>query len=84
MGELKFVAKCLIFASLVMVFSQFEIENETLETKAEVFLQHSETASIIRDTARGGAVFIQKSIKSTQDFFQKKMARAGGSNEPLD
>lgn len=84
MDEFKFVFKCLLFAALVVFSSQIQVGEETLEDKAQIFLSESETAHYLQKSAIGGALLIQKGIQESKEFIQSKMARTGGSNEPLN
>ena len=84
MDEFKFVFKCLLFAALVVFASQIQVGEETLEDKAQIFLSESETAHYLQKSAIGGALLIQKGIQESKEFIQSKMARTGGSNEPLN
>jgi len=82
MEEFKFVIKCLLFACLVVVFSQTKVENETLENKAYTFLQHSETAHFVRSSADGAVKLIQLGYIKIKDFaseqFSEKSSKARG------
>lgn len=86
MDEFKFVMKCFLFSTLIILFSQIKMNNETLENKAELFLQDSPTAHFIQETiqqsAEGGAKFLNKAFQTTKFYLKQKMAHAGGSNEP--
>lgn len=84
MDEFKFVVKCFIFATGIVVLSKVKMSNETLESKAEFFLQQSNTAVYLQQSAEGGAVVLNKAFEEIQLYLKQKMAHAGGSNEPSD
>lgn len=84
MDELKFVFRCFIFATGIVWFSQVKIGNETLESKAEFFLQDSKTAHYLQQSAEGGVKALNKFVAEAQQYLKQKMAHAGGSNEPSD
>jgi hypothetical protein len=84
MDELKFVLKCFIFASLVMVFSQTRSGGLTLESKAEVFLTESSTARFMQTAAEGGAKFLSEMYSTTKSYLTNKMGHASNRPEPLD
>lgn len=72
MDEFKFVIKCFIFSCLIVIFSQTRIQGETLENKALIFLQHSQTAHWIRAAADGGIKLIRQGTDHAQDFMHEK------------
>ena len=76
MEEFKFVLKCFLFACLIMIFSQSKIENETLESKASHFLQHSETAYFVRASAEGGVKLLQQGYETTKNFINEKLGHS--------
>lgn len=85
MDDLKFVLRSLMFASLILLGSQYKIENETLEHKAQIFLQESSTAYYLRETAAGGVKFIQEQINKANDFISNKKNReAGGRHRDFE
>jgi len=88
MDEFKFVMKCFLFSTLIVLFSQIKMNDETLENRAELFLQDSPTAHFIqeaiRQSAQGGAKFLNKTFETTKFYLKQKTAHAGGSNEPLE
>jgi hypothetical protein len=74
MEEFKFVLKCLLFSCLIAIFSQTQIEGETIENKAYAFLQHSPTAHWVRAAADGGIKLIRQGADYTQEFIQDKLS----------
>lgn len=66
MEELKFVFKCFVFSCLIVIFSQTRIQGETIENKAFVFLQNSETAHWVRAAAEGGVKIIREGFEQLQ------------------
>ena len=76
MEEFKFVVKCFLFACLIMIFSQTKIQNETLESKASYFLQHSETAYFVRSAAEGGVKILQQGYDVARNFINEKFGQA--------
>ena len=84
MDEFKFVMKCFLFATAIVLLSQTKINNETLENKAELFLQDSATAHFIQHSAEGGAKILGQSFETSKAFLKRKMAQAGGSVEPVE
>jgi hypothetical protein len=84
MDELKFVFRCFLFATGIVLLSQVKMNNETLESKAEFFLQESKTAHYLQQSAAGGVHFLNQSLTQIQSYLKQKMAHAGGSNEPTD
>ena len=73
MDELRFVVKCLVFAALLMVFSQVKVDGLTYEARAESFLIRSETAFFMQEAAAGGAKAIKKAIVSAKAFINDKI-----------
>ena len=76
MDELKFVLKCFLFASLVMMFSQVKSGGLTLESKVEVFLTESTTAHFMQTAAEGGAKVISEMYENAKTFISNKMGHA--------
>lgn len=84
MDEFKFVIKCFIFATAIVLFSQTKINGETLENKAEIFLQDSPAAEFIRRSAEGGAQILSQTFEKSKSYIKRKMAQAGESAEPIE
>jgi hypothetical protein len=84
MDEFKFVMKCFLFATAIVVFSQVKANDETFENKAQIFLQDSSTAHFIQQSAEGGAKVLNQSFQTAKSFLKQKMAQAGGSTEPSE
>lgn len=78
MDELKFVLRCLLLTVFLMFISQYKVNNETLESKAEQALVHSSSAEYLREMAAGGVKFIRVSVEDGISFVKNKMAH----NEP--
>lgn len=85
MDEFKFVLRCLLFAVILMFVSQYKLNNETLEAKAEHALVRSPSAEHLREVAAGGVKFIRTSIEGGVSFIRSKMAHDDGGNrhEPV-
>ena len=81
MEEFKFVLKCFLISCVIVVFSQTRISGETLENKAFVFLQHSETAQWVRDAADGGIKMIRQGAEITKNFVNEKFVQGTSSNQ---
>lgn len=73
MDELRFVIKCLVFASLLMIFSQVKVDGLTYEARAESFLTRSEVAFFMQEAAAGGTKAIKKALGGTKAFLNDKM-----------
>ena len=84
MDEFKFVMKCFLFATIIVLFSQMKTNDETLETRAEIFLQDSPVAHYIQQSAEGGAKVLNQTFQTAKSFLKRKMAQAGGSVEPSE
>lgn len=82
MEEFKFVLKCFLISCVIVIFSQTRISGETLENKAFVFLQHSDTAQWVRDAADGGIKMIRQGSEVTKNFISDKFgnSESSGSN----
>lgn len=72
MDEFKFVLKCFLISCVIVIFSQTRIAGETLENKAFVYLQHSDTAHWVRAAADGGIKMIRQGAEITQNFISDK------------
>jgi hypothetical protein len=75
MEEFKFVLRCLIFTSLLLVVSQYKWNDETLESRAHYFLVESDVAGRLRESAAGGVLFIKKSGENSYNFIKNKFFR---------
>ncbi|MFZ3229593.1 MAG: hypothetical protein WA160_05265 [Pseudobdellovibrio sp.] len=84
MDEFKFVAKCFVFASLLMMFSQVRTGGLTLESKVEVFLTESITARYMQTAAQGGAKAIGEFYDSAKAFVSEKMNHTSSRSESVD
>ena len=73
MDELRFVLKSLVFASLLMVFSQVKVDGLTYEAKIESFLTRSEVAFFMQEAAAGGAKAIGEALGKAKAFINTKM-----------
>lgn len=81
MDEFKFVLKCFLISCVIVIFSQTRIAGETLESKAFVFLQHSETAHWVRAAADGGIKMIRQGAELTQNFISDKFGSGVSSSQ---
>ncbi|MBC7466391.1 MAG: hypothetical protein H7256_10395 [Bdellovibrio sp.] len=79
MDELKFVMKCFLFASLVMVFSQVKSGGLTLESRVEVFLTESTAAHFMQTAAEGGAKVLGEMYETAKNFISNKIGHASSS-----
>lgn len=75
MDEFKFVLRCLVFTSLILVVSQYKWNDETLESKAHYYLVDSDIAGRLRESAAGGVLFIKKSGEASYQYIQNKFFR---------
>lgn len=58
MDELKFVLKSFLFACLLMLGSQYKINDQTIESRIASFVTVSPVAVNLNRTAAGGARFL--------------------------
>lgn len=80
-----FVLKCLLFASLVMVFSQVKTGGVTIESKMQVFLTESSTAHYLQTAAEGGAKALSEFYQTAKSYINEKMGHASNrsiQNQP--
>lgn len=84
MDEFKFVLRCLLFTVVIMFISQYKMNNETLEAKAQYYFVESPTAETLREAAAGGVKFVRGAINDSLTFIKKKMAQndGGSHHEP--
>ncbi len=73
MDEFKFVVKCFIFASLLMMFSQMKADGGiTYEARLENFLTQSEAAHFMQQAAYGGVKAINKALLVGKAFLSER------------
>ncbi len=72
MEEFKFVIRSLVLASLIIIVSQYQWNNETLESKAQTFFVESSTAEYLREAAAGGVKFIKESGQKSYAYINHK------------
>ena len=72
MDEFKFVAKCFIFACLLMTMSQVQTNGITIEAKVESFLTDSKAAKFMQDAAMGGAKALTEALAFAKAFLTEK------------
>ncbi len=84
MDEFKFVLRCLLFTAVLMFISQYKMNDETLEAKAQYYFVESPTAETLREAAAGGVKFVRGAVNDGMSFIKKKMAlnSGGGHHEP--
>ncbi len=75
MDEFKFVLRCLFFTAIIMFISQYKMNNETIEAKAQYLFMESPTAETLREAAAGGVKFVREAIEGSVHFIQKKLAQ---------
>ncbi len=75
MGELQFVTKSLVYTAAVIFALQFNYKGETLEERAEQYLESSPVMAYVRQTAAGGANALRDAVASV------KQNLAGASEE---
>lgn len=80
MDEFKFVLKCFLISCVIVIFSQTRISGETLENKAFVYLQHSDTAHWVRAAADGGIKVIRQGAEITQNFISDKFGSGANAS----
>ncbi len=86
MDEFKFVLRCLLFTAVLMFISQYKMNNETLEAKAQYYFMDSPTAGYLREAAAGGVLFVRGTIDGGLGFIKSKMAQDEGEfhHEPTN
>ena len=72
MDEFKFVLRCFVFASVLMMLSQMKTEGITYEAKLENFLTQSEVAHFMQEAASGGVKAIEKALIYSKAFISEK------------
>lgn len=84
MDEFKFVLRCLLFTAVIMFISQYKMNDETLEAKAQYYFVESPTAETLRQAAAGGVKFVRGTINDGIGFIKNKMAHndGGSHHEP--
>jgi len=84
MDEFKFVLRCLLFTAVIMFISQYKMNDETLEAKAQYYFVESPTAETLREAAAGGVKFVRGAVNDSVGFIKKKMAHndGGSHHEP--
>lgn len=67
-----------------MFISQYKMNDETLEAKAQYYFVESPTAETLREAAAGGVKFVRGAVNDGMNFIKKKMAlnSRGGHHEP--
>lgn len=80
MDEFKFVIRCLFLTAVIMFISQYKLNDETLEAKAQYFFVDSSTAGHLREVAAGGVLFVRNSIEDGATFIKLKMAHNDGGD----
>lgn len=66
MGEIFFVIKGFVITALLTMALQIRIGQETLEVRAERWLQHSFAAQFVTDTAGGAVKALQRGYRWAQ------------------
>lgn len=84
MLEFKFVLKCFIFASLLMMFSQVRKDGLTIESKVEVFLTESTTAHFIQSAAEGGAKALVEFYSTARSYIDDKIGSSSSHRTTMD
>jgi hypothetical protein len=72
MDEIKFVARCLGFAALVLVLSQLKTGGVTIEDRVQATLVNSQVADFVNKAAQGGVKLIQATASSARTYFEKQ------------
>ncbi|MBC7458350.1 MAG: hypothetical protein H7235_08740 [Bdellovibrionaceae bacterium] len=80
MDEFKFVLRCLLFTTVIMFISQYKLNDETLEAKAQYYFVESPTAETLRQGASGGVKFVRGAINEGMGFIKNKMAQNSGES----
>ncbi len=76
MGEVFFVIKGFVLTILLAMALQVRIGNDTLEIRAERWIERSAAGQFITDTANGGVKALQRGYRWTRQQV------LGGANEP--
>ena len=84
MEEFKFVIKCFLFTGFIVFVSQYKINEETLETKAQYFLTKSSSSKNLRQAASGAVLFIRNTASDGINYLNTKMAPDKSSSEFSD
>ena len=74
MEEFKFVIKCFLFTGFIVFVSQYKINEETLETKAQYFLTKSSSSQNLRQAASGAVLFIRNTASDGINYLNTKTA----------
>ncbi len=72
MDEVKFVARCLGFAALLLVLSQLKTGGVTIEERVQASLVNSQVADFINKAAQGGVKLIHTTADSARSYFEKQ------------
>lgn len=67
MEELKFVLKCFVFTSLLIVLMQVKVGGSSIEDYSFNWLQRSTVSQYIQSAAAGGAMAIRSLGKTLKD-----------------
>lgn len=84
MLEFKFVLKCFIFASLLMMFSQVRKDGLTFESRVEVFLTESSTARFIQSAAQGGAKALVEFYSTARSYIDSKVGSSSSRSTTMN
>lgn len=84
MDELKYVLKCFLFASLLLMFSQTRVGGLTIESKVEIFLTESSTAHFMQMAAEGGAKALTEFFNSAKAFVSQKIGQNNLKQDPIE
>lgn len=83
MSEIIFIFKCLAITAAITVALQLQMGGESLETKVESYLEKSQVARWIQESAAGGALFLRTAgnemAGKAQQFISPEEKRASSS-----
>ena len=72
MDEIKFVARCLLFAAAILVVSQLKTGGITIENRVQASLINSQVADFVNKSAQGGVKLINTSADKARSYFEKQ------------
>lgn len=81
MGEFLFVAKCFVLAVLLTVFLQTNVGSETIEMKAQNWVQTGAAPKYLKTVAQGAVKAFNNGYKVASQFITEKMETAGAAEK---
>lgn len=68
MDEVRFVARCLAFAALLLVISQLKTNGVSIENHVQASLVNSDVADFVNKAAKGGVKLIHTTADSVKNY----------------